>query len=69
MSKSPNSLPVLENLFNSKLRIKVLKFLFRNYPGRIGARDLAKRIQESSGLVIREIKNLEKIGLIKRSHF
>ena len=66
MSKSPSLYPVLENLFNSKLRVKVLKFLFRNSLGQVGVRDLAKRIQESYPLVTREIKSLEKIGLVKK---
>lgn len=57
---------VLEGLFNSKVRVKVLKFLFRNYPANIGVRDLAKRVQEPLELIERELKDLENIGLINK---
>ena len=57
---------ILENLFNSKIRIKVLKFLFRNYPINIGAGDLAERIQENPGDVREEMRELQKIGLINK---
>ena len=63
---SKNQYPVLDNLFNSRLRVKVLKFLFRNYPVRIGIRDLSRRVQESYAAVSREMKVLEKIGLVRR---
>ena len=66
MSKGYSEQQILETLFNSKARIKVLKFLFRNYPINIGMRDLAQRIQEPGEVVQKEIRNLEKIGLIKR---
>ena len=66
MSKPNSSYPVLENLFNSKVRIKVLKFLFRNHPVNVGIKDLSKRVQEPLDLVRKEIKELEKIGLIKK---
>ena len=65
MSKSSNPL-ILDNLFNSRIRVKVLKFLFRNYPVDFGCRELAGRIQEPSWAIKKEIKNLEKIGLIKK---
>lgn len=67
MSKDNSNNHVLENLFNSKIRIKVLKFLFRNYPVNIGIRELARRVQEPLGVARKEIKSLEKIGLIKKS--
>lgn len=66
MSKGYSEQRILENLFNSRTRIKILKFLFRNYPINIGARDLARRIQEPSEVVQKEIKDLQKIGLLKR---
>lgn len=57
---------ILDNLFNSKIRLKVLRFLFRNYPGDFSASELANRIQEGYDLTQKEIKTLQKIGLIKR---
>ena len=65
MSKSKTRYPILENLFNSRTRVKVLKFLFRNYPVGVGVKDLARRIQEQINLVKKEIKELSKMGLIK----
>jgi len=61
-----NKYPILENLFGSRLRIKVLKFLFRNYPLNVELRELARRVQEPLILVKQEIGNLEKMGLIKK---
>ena len=66
MSKGYSEQQILENLFNSRTRIKVLKFLFRNYPVNIGVRQLAHRIQEPGEAVQKEIKDLQKIGLIRR---
>ena len=66
MSKNNKQLPILESLFNSKSRVKILKFLFRNYPVTVGIRDLAKRIQEPYQIVQKEIKDLEKINLVKK---
>lgn len=66
MSKDQVQYPILENLFNSKIRVKVLKFLFRNYPVNIGARDLADRIQEAPENVRKEMKELEKMGLVNK---
>jgi len=68
MSKNSNKQSyTLESLFNSKLRVKVLKFLFRNCSVDTGPRDLAKRIQESLEAVRKEMINLERIGLIVKS--
>ena len=66
MSKSSSRYSTLENLFSSKLRVRVLKFLFRNYPINIGAKELARRIQESPQVVKQEIKDLQRMGLIKK---
>jgi len=66
MSKNNKQLPILESLFNSRTRVKVLKFLFRNYPVTVGIRDLARRVQEPYPVVQKEIKDLEKISLVKK---
>jgi len=65
MSKNKSPYPILENLFNSKTRVKVLKFLFRNYPVTVGVKDLARRVQEQLDLVRKEIAELGKMGLVK----
>jgi len=67
MSKGKAQYPILENLFNSKVRVKVLKFLFRNYPVNIGASDLAYRIQEPLKAVRKEMRELQRIGVINRT--
>ena len=66
MSKVQSQHMVLEGLFNSKVRVKVLKFLFRNYPANIGVYDLSKRVQEPIELIKRELMDLENIGLINK---
>lgn len=65
MSKPAIHYPVLEILFNSRARIKVLKFMFRNYPVNIEIKELSKRTQEPLELIRKEIKDMSKIGLIK----
>ena len=66
MSKNKKYYPVLENLFGSKIRVKTLKFLFRNYPTPVGVRELAVRIQESPSVVKKELAVMQRIGLIKK---
>jgi len=66
MSKSTNQYFALELIFNSKLRVKVLRFLYRNYPEGVSVKDLARRVQEPIDLVRQELKNLQKISLIKK---
>lgn len=57
---------ILDNLFGSKIRVKVLKFLFRNYPADFTVKDLARRIQESNGATKKEIEALGKLRLIRK---
>jgi predicted transcriptional regulator len=64
MSKIENPPFALEALFGSRVRIKILKFLFRNYPNNLETKDLADKLQESPDAIRREIKLLETIGLI-----
>lgn len=65
--RAGNQYPILENLFNSRTRVKVLKFLFRNHPVNVGIRELSRRIQESVETTRQEIKQLEKIGVIRKT--
>ena len=66
MSKNNLNPRILDDLFNSRIRVKVLRFLFRNYPVDFGSQELASRIQESSEAIKKEVRSLEKIGLIKK---
>ncbi len=67
MSKARKRYPVIEGLLGSKVKAKMLKFLFRNYPVGVSARDLALHIQEPSEAVAREIRTFENIGLVKKT--
>lgn len=57
---------ILDNLFGSRIRVKILKFLFRNYPGDFFVGELSRRTQETSQVVKRELESLYKICLIKK---
>lgn len=57
---------VLETLFNSRARIRLLKFLFRNYPKSFTLSEMAKHLQEEKGLVKKEIGRLAQVGLLMR---
>ncbi len=57
---------VLDNLFGSKIRVKILKFLFRNYPADFTIGDLASRIQESYGATKKEIEDLSGFRLVRK---
>ncbi len=68
MSKSKtNGRYSLELLFGSKARVKLLKFMFRNYLGDVSVKELADRIQESRQTVKKEVELLYSIGLLKKS--
>lgn len=62
MSKSKDVLGVL---FNSKARVKILKFLFRNAGPSFNVKELAARIQEPPSVVKQEIKKFLEMGLLK----
>ncbi len=55
----------LEILFESKVKIKILKFLFRNNEPFFTLKDIASRIQETQNDVLPELNKLIDIGLIK----
>ena len=54
----------LEVLFESRTRLKILKFLFRNYGKNYTLREVVNHTQEDSGAVRREMERLKEIGLI-----
>ena len=57
---------ILDNLFGSRIRVKVLKFLFRNYPSDFTAGELSRRIQEPYGSTKKEVDDLKNLRLIKK---
>ncbi|MGD0977224.1 MAG: hypothetical protein ABR875_02955 [Minisyncoccia bacterium] len=57
---------ILEELLGSNLRVKILKYIFRNAPASFNVRELADHVQEDPEVVKREIKKLVGIGLIKQ---
>lgn len=59
---------ILETLFESKARVKILKFLFRNFPHHYTFSEIADHTQETSISVRREIKRLLDIGLLFRKN-
>lgn len=48
------------------MRVKVLKFLFRNYPQSFGPQQLANHTQEHISVIRREIDALREMRIIKR---
>ena len=64
MSKSKNTLEVL---FDSRAKVKILKFLFRNIDSSFSAKELAKKVQERPASVNKEIGKFLSIGLLKIS--
>lgn len=58
---------ILDVLFGSKIRVRILKFLFRNYPNDFSVTELSKRIQEPYAATKKEIDLLAEIRLIKKN--
>lgn len=57
---------ILESLLGSNLKVKILKYIFRNTPASFSLKEIAGHIQEKPETVRKEIKKLENIGLIKQ---
>lgn len=55
----------LEQLFGSRTRLKILRFLFRNEGSVFAIKQLAQHVQESRNIVKKELRELKLIGLIK----
>lgn len=51
---------------NSRVRVKVLKFLFRNADSVFNIEEMSNRIQEPLSVVRKEVKRLVEIGLLKQ---
>lgn len=58
----------LELLFDSRARVRILKFLFRNISLAFSAKDVSSRIQERPSVVKKEIKKLLEIKLLKQKN-
>ena len=61
MSKS-----ILDNLLGSRVRVKLLKLLYRQHPAALPMSELAVRVQEPSFIVRREVLLLQDIKLIRK---
>jgi len=57
---------LLEQLFESQPKVKVLKFFFRNFQDVFTLKQIFRRLRTNVSLVRREIGKLEKLGLIKQ---
>jgi len=57
---------ILDNLFGSRVRVKLLKLMYRQHPTTFNMSELSARIQEPSFIARRELDVLRDIGLVKR---
>jgi len=57
---------ILDNLLGSRVRVKLLKLLFRQHPTSLPMSDLVVRVQEPAFIVRRELLLLQEIGLTKK---
>jgi len=62
MSKS-----ILDNLFGSRVRVKLMKLMFRQHPVMFGMSDLVTRVQEPAFIIRRELASLMEVGLVRRT--
>ncbi len=62
MSKS-----ILDNLFGSRVRVKLLKLLYRQHPEQLMMSDLVVRVQEPSFIVRRELDLLQQLKMIRKA--
>jgi len=56
---------VLDQLFESQAKVKLLRFFFRNTEEMFQPREIFKRLRSNIALLRQEMKKLEKIGLIR----
>ena len=61
MSKS-----ILDNLFGSRVRVKLLKLLYRQHPTTFSMSEFVTRIQEPAFIARRELSVLQDVGLTKK---
>ncbi len=58
---------ILDNLFGSKPRVKLLKFLFRNYPNGFTIGEIARRTQESPTTIRQELNLFKELRLVHKT--
>ncbi len=58
---------ILDNLFGSKPRVKLIKFLYRNYPRGFSVGEIAHRTQESPTTIRQELSILRQIRLVNKT--
>ena len=58
---------ILEALFDSKTKVKLLKFMFRNAGNFFTLEDIVNHTREKKSEVVEQLDKLERIGLIKKS--
>lgn len=56
---------LLEQLFESQPKVKLLKFFFRNHQDVFTLKQIFRRLRTKTSLIRREIGKMEKLGLIK----
>jgi len=60
----------VEQLFGSRLRVKILRLLFRNEIDFFDLDQLSERVQESKDAVKKELAELMAMGLVRsKKHF
>ena len=55
----------LDKLFGSRVRVKILKNIFRNYPSDFSLIELSRKIQEPINLVKKDVASLMGLGVLK----
>jgi hypothetical protein len=61
MSKS-----ILDNLFSSRVRVKLLKLFYRQHPAELAMSELVVRVQEPAFIVRRELDLLQQLKMIRK---
>jgi predicted nucleotidyltransferase len=56
---------VLKNIFTSRTRVKILTLFFTNPDTEFYLREIARKLDENTNAVRRELNNLEKISVLK----
>jgi hypothetical protein len=56
---------ILDNLFESKAKVKILKYIFRNPEKEFSVKELASKVQENQETVYSELIKLTHIQLLE----
>lgn len=60
------SKPILDNLFGSRVRVKLLKLCYRQHPNVLAMSEFVVRVQEPAFIVRRELQLLEQLKLVRK---